>query len=89
MQIVGVSFGSPEANTRWAEHEDFNFEVWTDDDRTLALYYGAINNPDALFPKRITKVLDKDGVLVMEYISDVSVGTHPAEVLEDCQQLFR
>lgn len=41
-----------------------------------------------MFPRRVTKVLDKDGTLVLEYISDVDVGTHPEAVLEDCRRLF-
>lgn len=89
MKIVGVSFGSPQANTRWVESQSYNFEIWTDDDKTLAMYYGAVSGPGAPFPKRITKVLDAEGNLILEYVSDVEVGTHPEEVLEDCQKLFR
>ncbi len=88
MKIVGVSFGSPAANTRWVEEESFNFEVWTDDEKTLALYYGSVNKPSALFPSRVTKLLDTNGDLILEYVDRISVGTHPEAVLEDCQKLF-
>lgn len=68
--------------------EEFNFEVWTDDDKTLALYYGAIARQSALVPSRITKLLDADGNLILEYVDRITVGTHPGRVLEDCQKIF-
>lgn len=35
----------------------------------------------------MTRILDADGVLVLEY-NDVDFGTSPQEVLEDCEILF-
>jgi peroxiredoxin Q/BCP len=88
VQIVGVSFANPATNTEWVEQESFNFEVWTDDDKALSLYYGAVNGPSAGAPKRITKLLDEKGTLILEYVEAIQVGTHPAQVLADCQILF-
>jgi peroxiredoxin len=82
-----VSFDSPSANQAFADAEGFTFELWTDDDRTLALYYGAIDSPSASYANRVTRILDAEGVLLVEY-DDVSFGTNPQEVLEDCEQLF-
>lgn len=86
--IVGASFAGPEKNADWIAAESFNFEVWDDDDKTLALYYGAVKNKSAPFPDRITKVLDADGTLILEYVDAINVGTHPADVLDDCQKIF-
>ena len=61
------------------------FELWTDDERTLADTYDA--NLGA-FANRVTMLLDADGTLILEYRDDVDFGTHPQEVLEDCQALF-
>jgi len=33
-------------------------------------------------------VLDADGFVVMQYLEDVNVGTHPGQVYEDCVKLF-
>jgi peroxiredoxin len=41
-----------------------------------------------VFPQRITKILDANGDLVLEYVTDVGPGTHPQKVLEDCRLLF-
>jgi peroxiredoxin len=78
-----VSFAQPSAHTSWAEEQGFQYELWTDDERTLALYYGAISNANAFFPDRITKVLNEEGTLILEYVDDVGVNSHPSEVLED------
>lgn len=87
MTIVGVSFDSPEKNQAWAEAESFTFDLWTDDDKTLALYYGAASSETQRTADRVTVVLDETGTVVLEY-TDVSVSTHPQEVLEDCTVLF-
>ena len=44
-------------------------------------------------PSRITKLLDADGKLIVEYVdidgfSTNAAAAHPAEVLEDCQKIF-
>lgn len=88
MSIVGVGFDEPEENAVWAEEESFQFELWTDLDRTLALTYGAADDADAAYPDRVTVILDAGGDLVLQYLEDVVVGTHPQDVLEDCERLF-
>ena len=65
------------------------YMVWLgDSDKTLAIAYGAAKNENAVLADRITVVLDADGRHVLEYVEDIEVGTHPAEVLEDCEILF-
>jgi peroxiredoxin Q/BCP len=87
VSIVGVSFDSPEENEAWAVDEGFEFELWSDLDRTLALYYGAAASESASLASRRTFLLDAEGTLVLEYRIEV-LGTHPAEVLSDCELLF-
>jgi peroxiredoxin len=87
IEIVGVGFGSPEDNLSWAQDEGFQYEIWSDDDRTLAVYYGAAGSSSDWFPARRTVLLGSQGELLLEYeVSDF--GTHPAKVLEDCQAIF-
>jgi peroxiredoxin Q/BCP len=88
IQIVGVSFAEPETNMSWVEDQSYEFEIWTDDERALALYYGAIDDAEDLAPKRHTKILDASGTLVLEYVDSVGPDAHPQQVLEDCQALF-
>ena len=85
--IVGVGFDSPGRNQDWAQDEGFAYELWTDDDKTLALHYGAIDSTSAPCPSRVTRVLDGAGTLVVEYRVS-SIDAHPEQVLEDCRLLF-
>lgn len=80
-----MSFDSPEANAAFAETDGFQYELWSDTTHALADYYGANAGFAAA---RVTKLLDEDGDLILEYVGAVDVGTHPADVLADCQTIF-
>ncbi len=87
VHIVGVGFDEPSRNRSWAEDEGYAFELWTDSDKTLAVAYGSVSSTSASYPGRITVLIDADGEQLLDYsVSDL--GTHPAQVLEDCQALF-
>ncbi len=82
-----MSFGKPEKALAWAEDQRFAYPLWRDTDKALALHYGAVSTRFAPVPGRVTVVLDAQGALALVY-DDVDVGTHPADVLEDCRVLF-
>lgn len=88
VQIVGVGFNPPDEMQAWAEHEGFTYELWTDTDRTLALTYGAAKREEQPSPSRITMLLDAEGRLLLEYTGAIDTGTHPKDVLADCEALF-
>ena len=67
------------------ESQKFPYEIWTDVDKTLAKTLGAKGITP--FPKRYTFVLNAEAEVVLSY-TDVSVGTHPSDVLSDVQSLF-
>jgi len=88
VQIVGVGFDSVDSLSSWAEDEGFEYELWLDDDRTLAMYYGAATS-SSWVPDRMTVLLDGDGNQLLEYeVGVFGFGTHPSEVLEDCEAIF-
>ncbi len=82
-----MSFDSIEDNAAFAAAEGFQYDLWSDVDRVLALYYGAATSADQAFASRKTYVLDEQGRLCLQYAS-VGVSTHPAEVLEDVTRLL-
>ena len=84
---MGVGFASVGDNKTWHTNEGFQFELWSDTDRTLALYYGAASSASQGFPSRVTKILDNQGNLLVTY-DDANFLTNPYNVLEDCQYLF-
>ncbi len=88
MRIVGAGLSSPQANQAWAEQEGYLYEIWTDDTRALGMTYGALDGPRDSGVARVTVVLDSDGTLLLSYLEDVVVGTHPGQVLADCEALF-
>ncbi len=83
-----MSFDSPMANQTWAMAQMFQYDLWSDSARVLALYYGAASSPTQFAADRDTRILDADGNLVLQYDAVAGVGTHPQEVLEDCTVLF-
>ncbi len=85
---MGVSFDTPSANADFAAAEGFEYELWSDTDRTLALTYGAASSESQAYADRITVVLDENGDLLLEYLEDINVGTHPILVYDDCVKLF-
>ena len=62
--------------------------MWTDDERTLALTYGAASSASASFPQRLTVVLDASGDCILTYSVGADLATHPGMVLEDLQTLL-
>lgn len=88
MQIVGVSFDAFATNAAWREEEGMQFELWSDDDvHTLAAAYGA-GNADSFAAARITKVINENGDLILEYVNAIDVGAHPALVLQDARTIW-
>ena len=87
VQIVGVGFQDPSVNASWAEEEGFQYEIWTDTNRELALHYGAASSSSSNFASRVTRLLDANGDLLLEY-NNVDFGTNPRLVLQDCTLLF-
>ena len=85
---MGVGWNEPSENQSWAEDEDYEYEIWSDDDKTLALYYEAIKSEITPIPGRVTVILDEKGKLLLEYRAGTGDASHPQEVLEDCQALF-
>ena len=67
---------------RWKRNQKYEFELWKDLEKSLARYYGAARFKTALYPNRITLLLDANGKLLLKY-TDLDVGTHPKEVLEE------
>jgi peroxiredoxin len=88
VRLVGVGFSPPEAMASWAEKQEYLYEIWSDTDRTLAMHYGAADRADARTARRVTKVLDAEGKLALEYKVGLNVATHPKDVLADCRALF-
>ena len=80
--MVGVSFDSVEENASFAEKFSFGYPLLCDTDRSLGMAYGACASPDASTPKRISYLIDANGVVLQAY-ANVDAKNHPQQVLED------
>ena len=88
MVIVGASFDSAADNQAFKDSDNFEYELWSDLGRELALYYGAADSETQNNASRRTVVLDSQGRQLLSYKPGLNVGAHPQEVLEDCETLF-
>lgn len=91
MQVIGCSFDTPAKNAKFKQVETFTFELWSDVQRELALYYGAAKSKSQLFASRITVILDPQGTWKYWYPT-AAIGfdmyNHPGTVLADMQALL-
>jgi len=82
VQIIGVSFDQPAANLLFKNTNNYEYALWSDLEREVALYYGAATSSSSFFPSRISVVVAPDGQWVLTYPS-VNTSKHPQEVLDD------
>ncbi len=85
---MGVSFASTSDLQDWADDQSFQYELWGDDNKDLAIYYGAAT-PSQGAPDRMTVLLDAEGNQLLSYnVGLFSITSHPRDVLEDVQAIF-
>lgn len=85
---MGASFDPPQANKKFKDNNNFQYELWTDGKKELALFFGAAKNPTQFFADRITVVIDAQGHWLLSYKVVSDLAGHPKKVLADCQKLF-
>ena len=82
MQILGVSFDTVEAQAAFAKKFGFNFPLLADTERKLGIAYGATDDPQAGYAKRISYLIGPDGKVRKVY-PKVNAAAHPEELLKD------
>jgi peroxiredoxin Q/BCP len=81
VEVLGVSFDTPEDNERFAAEERFPFRLLSDDG-SLAVAVGAADSSDQKAARRISYLIGPDGKVVRAYAT-VIPADHAAELLED------
>ena len=82
-----MSFDTPDENLAFHDEHEMQYELWSDVNKQLALYYEAASSPGQAIASRVTVVLDEQGRLCVVYPTVVA-GTHPQDVLEDLTLLL-
>jgi peroxiredoxin len=79
--VLGASFDSIEKNRAFADKYCYPFKLLSDTGKTLAPY-GAIDDADPDWPRRISYLVGPDRRIVKAY-AKVKAAHHPAQVLAD------
>lgn len=83
-----MSFDAPAANKLFKQNEGFQYPLWSDLDRELALTYGAATSKSTKYAKRITVVLDAAGTWILVYPNvDATLFQHVEHVVADMQAI--
>jgi thioredoxin-dependent peroxiredoxin len=82
VKLLGASFDTAEQNTIFAQKLGLDFPLLCDTTRTVALAYGACQDPKARYPERISVLIDEHG-RVMRIYDSVDPRDHAARVLAD------
>lgn len=82
--VIGISTDPLSAQQKFTEKENLNFPLFSDQEKKAAAAYGALSPRG--FAKRMTVVIDKEGVVRKIYPEVKNAGEHPKEVLEYVQK---
>ena len=80
--MLGASFDNQADNAAFAKKSSFPFALLCDTDRAIGMAYGACDDPQAGYAKRISYLLDEQGNVMKAY-PKVKPADHPEEVLRD------
>jgi len=62
-----VSFDNIDTNASFCDGNAFTYELWSDLEKELALYYGIVDSAFSLFASRKTVVLSPEGQWLLIY----------------------
>jgi peroxiredoxin (alkyl hydroperoxide reductase subunit C) len=83
-QVLGASIDSEFVHLAWREHhpslKNLPFPMLSDIKRELSTALGILD-PRAGVSQRATFIVDPEGIIRFVYVTDLSVGRNPAEVL--------
>ena len=83
VRIIGTSFDQPAENKAFATVNNFPYRLFSDQQRELALHFGAASSASAFFADRDTVVIDPEGRWILRYDNVNNTKQHPNDVLAD------
>jgi peroxiredoxin Q/BCP len=87
---MGISFDTVEDNLAFATNNGFEFQLLSDQDRSVGAAYGTLrpaddSNPE--YPQRVTFLIDPSGVIRRVYeVTDREA--HASEALHDLREMM-
>ncbi|MFI5395591.1 MAG: peroxiredoxin [Candidatus Binatia bacterium] len=86
-EVVGVSLDSAEKHAAFAEAHSLPYPLVSDPDARIATAYGVSRLGGWLPTKRVTFVIDKQGVVQQVIKSELNIGRHIDEAVETLKRL--
>ncbi len=85
--MIGCSFDTPADNATFKANNEYQYALWSDTNKALAMNYGAATSKLFPFPMRRTMILDPYGRWILKY-NVSSPGPHTIDVLADMELLL-
>jgi peroxiredoxin Q/BCP len=85
--VIGVSMDSPEAHQRFSANNSLGFPLVSDRDAKICQAYGVARLGGWLPPKRVTFVIDRDGIVRRVITGELSADTHVDGALDALRSL--
>jgi peroxiredoxin Q/BCP len=82
VEVLGVSFDTPEDNAKFVREQSFSFRLLSDADHKLANDVGAVYVQIQPYASRVSYLVGADGKVVKAYDS-VTPASHAQQVLDD------
>lgn len=86
-EVLGVSLDSPESHRRFREQHNLPFPLAVDDDQQISQAYGVLRLGGRLLSRRVTYVIDKQGIVRRVIRDELRMGRHVAEALQVLEDL--
>lgn len=86
-EVIGVSLDSAEKHSQFAEAYEIPYPLVSDRSGKIASLYGVQRLGGWLFSKRVTFVIDKEGVIRQVIKSELQINRHIEEALDTLRQL--
>lgn len=80
-QVVGISNDPVESHRNFANHHELPYPLLSDESGAVARAFG-VGKVLGLIPRRVTFVIDRDGVILRRFESMVRLERHVDEALE-------
>ena len=85
--ILGVSLDTEASHQRFQEKHNLNFPLISDRGKELSQMFGVLRLGGLLLLKRVTFVIDKDGIIVKVIRSETNMHAHVDRALEALDSL--
>ena len=85
--VVGVSMDTPESHQRFSSGQRLSYPLLSDRDATICKAFGVARLGGWLPPKRVTFVIDREGVVRNVIASEFNANTHVDQALEALRAL--